>query len=280
MGNDENAVIPHTPLTKDMLAVFASPKLERMRQAGYVVGTGTKNNKRKQVTTKSKQFAFDIWIENIDLLAGSNKSTQKIFITAFEHLHLNHVKDGRIVFSLESLQRAGICKSVRAARRIFIDAMDVITSIKIKGGSKKARVYKMAWLFSGSGIHENQCYITLNPDIDYTVFTEFLLTLPRFYYRLPARSSALLFYVSYLARQKHTRIKVQSVSDFLGLPAPEETKDSKRDIIEPIQKAVEEINQHAQEFKLNLVYPSTNVREFLREGYIEIVGRFPSLKEG
>ena len=152
--------------------------------------------------------------------------------------------------------------------------------IEYEGGKKKERRNIKAALIAQRDISYTACHISLPPIIREN--TKYITILPEWNYRLSENGFMLLDYIYFLARQNAEKIKkehiftisLEAIRVRLGLPTPEKAgKDPKRLILEPIEKAIEDIEDQRDgtDIKITPAYNPDykNIHEYL-QGYIEI----------
>ena len=152
--------------------------------------------------------------------------------------------------------------------------------IEYEGGKKKERRNIKAALIAQRDISYTACHISLPPIIREN--TKYITILPEWNYRLSENGFMLLDYIYFLARQNTEKIKkehrftisLEAIRVRLGLPTPKKAgKDPKRLILEPIEKAIEDIEDQRDgtDIKITPVYNPDykNIHEYL-QGYIEI----------
>lgn len=237
---------------------------------------------------------IDIGISDIEKLAGNNKSTKKIFTLALSKINSQALNNGvltrdYVTFPLEELVNKGIYKTSKTARKGFSDAMDALTSMKIKGtvsnGKETSSIKALEVLFTGAWIKGNQCFIRLNAALGWNFIAQYFTFLPDYYYGLTNRAADLLFYIFYLARQNTDGIKSKGkfTISFRALQArlnlPDETglNNPQRDIKDAIENAIDEIEEaHSRAFNntefalLPVCSPTGPIKEYLDNGYLEI----------
>lgn len=152
--------------------------------------------------------------------------------------------------------------------------------IEYEGGKKKEKRNIKASLIAQRDISYTGCTISLPPIIREN--TRYITILPDWNYRLSENGFMLLDYIYFLARQNAENIKknhtftisLEAVRVRLGLPTPERAgKDPKRLIIDPIEKAIEDIEDHRNgtDIKITPMYNPDykNIHEYLK-GYLQI----------
>lgn len=152
--------------------------------------------------------------------------------------------------------------------------------IDYEGGKKKEKRNIKAALIAQRDISYTACAVSLPPIIREN--TRYITILPDWNYRLSENGFMLLDYIYFLARQNAENIKkdhtftisLEAVRVRLGLPTPERAgKDPKRLIIDPIEKAIEDIEDHRNgtDIKITPMYNPDykNIHEYLK-GYLQI----------
>jgi len=251
--------------------------------------------KQRQVILKSQKASVTIELADIDKLTGSNKPAKKLFVLALIKANEQAIHDGVLTkdyvsFPLQELVEIGFYKSLRSARTGFNAGADTLTSLKIKGHIQRTKkrgstIDALEVLFTGAKIDKNQCYLRLNYAIDWSFIAQYFTILPRYYFRLPNRASDLLYYIFFLARQ-HTRdieergyftISFRAIQQRLQLPSEVGSPNPQRDIKQPIETAIEELEtEHSRlygntEFSLLPVCDDTApIADYLNNGYLKV----------
>lgn len=253
------------------------------------------SGKRRQISLKSQKASVTIELADIDKLTGSNKPAKKLFVLALIKANEQAIHDGQLTknyvsFPLQELIDTGFYSTPQSARKGFNAGMDTLTSLKIKGHiqqtkKKGSSIDTLEVLFTGARIERGQCTIFFNERISWSFIAQYFTILPRYYFRLPTRASDLLYYIFYLARQ-HTRdieergyftIGFRAIQHRLQLPSETATKNPQRDIKDPIDEAIWQIEDgHSglygnMEFSLLPVYDdAATISEFLENGYLKV----------
>lgn len=253
------------------------------------------SGKRRQISLKSQKASVTIELADIDKLTGSNKPAKKLFVLALIKANEQAIHDGQLTknyvsFPLQELIDTGFYSTPQSARKGFNAGMDTLTSLKIKGHiqqtkKKGSSIDTLEVLFTGARIERGQCTIFFNERISWSFIAQYFTILPRYYFRLPNRASDLLYYIFYLARQ-HTRdieergyftIGFRAIQHRLQLPSETATKNPQRDIKDPIDEAIWQIEDgHSglygnMEFSLLPVYDdAATISEFLENGYLKV----------
>lgn len=253
------------------------------------------SGKRRQVSLKTQKASVTIELADIDKLTGSNKPAKKLFVLSLIKANEQAIFDGQLTkdyvsFPLQELVDIGFYKSLRSARTGFLSGADTLTSLKVKGHIQRNKktgstIDTLEVLFTGAKIDKNQCFIRLNYTIDWSFIAQYFTILPRYYFRLPNRASDLLYYIFYLARQ-HTRdieergyftIGFRAIQHRLQLPNEVGSPNPQRDIKQPIENAIEELEtEHSKlygntEFSLLPVCDDTApIADYLNNGYLKV----------
>lgn len=193
----------------------------------------------------------------------------------------------KTTFLLQELVDLGIYANKDSAYRGIKTITDKMMNMYIEGimieyeaGKKKERRNIKAALIAQRDISYTACHISLPPIIREN--TKYITILPEWNYRLSENGFMLLDYIYFLARQNTEKIKkehrftisLEAIRVRLGLPTPEKAgKDPKRLILEPIEKAIEDIEDQRDgtDIKITPAYNPDykNIHEYL-QGYIEI----------
>lgn len=188
---------------------------------------------------------------------------------------LQELVDLRIYANKDSAYR-GIKTITDKMMNMYIEGI----MIEYEAGKKKERRNIKAALIAQRDISYTACHISLPPIIREN--TKYITILPEWNYRLSENGFMLLDYIYFLARQNTEKIKkehrftisLEAIRVHLGLPTPEKAgKDPKRLILEPIEKAIEDIEDQRDgtDIKITPAYNPDykNIHEYL-QGYIEI----------
>lgn len=259
------------------------------------------NGQRRQVNLKNKTETVTIELADINKLTGHNRPAKKLFVLALimaneQALHNGELTREYVSFPLQELVDIGFYKSLKTARAGFLAGADTLTSLKVKGhyqyGKKKNDANDaLRVLFPDAQIVKGQCSIYLNPRINWGFIATYFTKLPRYYFRLSNRGSDLLYYIFYMARQKTTEIKergyftigFRAIQYRLQLPSEVNNTNPYRTIREPIESAIEEIEEaHASHFEnmdfglLPVFDDTAPIADYLDRGYlrVELKGEF------
>lgn len=236
---------------------------------------------RRQVVSSGNGEKITVEIDDINKLAGSSKTAKKLYVFAFIEANKQALANGELIktqvsFPIQSLVDIGFYKQVQSARRGFKQGLDVLTSVKVKGTSKRGKetlasntassAYRLEVMFTGGGIKGNECTIELNPNLNWKFLASFFTVLPSWYFALPNKASDLLYHIFYLARQNAEKleskgyfdISFKSIQQRLSLPSEVNNTDPMRTIKEPILQAIDDIEE---EYHLYNTSNKINVKE-------------------
>ena len=289
--------VPTSPAADTVLKVMGTgtnlPKLKTNRklinhaQAIEILQSGNK----RQVIVSSNASTVTLEISDIDKLVGSNKPAKKMFIYSLIKMNEQAYSGGvlrrnYIQFPLQELRDIGYYSCMRSARKGFNDAMDILTSLKVKGtlqvGKKKSIVQSaIEVLFTGANIKKGTCTIFLNERINWSFIAQFYTIIPRYAFQLPNRAFDLLFYIFYVARQRvkeigergYFTIGIRTIQERLNLPNENQTKNPDRDIKQAIDDAITEIEKlnANREFNITPIYNiNAPIAYYLSNSYLKI----------
>lgn len=233
----------------------------------------------------------------LDLGGKISRPTKNIALYIFHKLGLQNIttnlfEDLSIEFPLSDLVDVGMYKENKNARAGFNKAKDELTSFKLKAlvrvenskDLKKVTDSDTTVMFIKGGISRGTCYIVLNKYINWNQFAlQTFALIPKTYWSLPANAQDLFYNIFSRARQKKRGIKDNSIcfnmsfryiQEILNLPEETATKNPKRNIIEPILKAVEDCQTREDAQKENFILEpiynrNGNIKDFL-DGYLQI----------
>lgn len=289
--------VPTSPATDTILKVMGtSSNLAKLPAKGKNVNHHQKievlqNGRKRQVIVNSEVSTVTLEISDIDKLVGSNKPAKKMFIFSLIKMNEQAFSGGMlrrnyIQFPLQQLIDIGYYSRPQSARKGFNDAMDILTSLKVKGALKKGKKKNIEQstievLFTGANIKNGTCTIFLNERINWAFVATFYTIIPKYYFSLPNRASDLLYYIFYLARQRVKEIEnrgyftigLRAVQERLNLPKETETKNPDRDIKQSIEEAVTAIEEASKdiEFTITPIYNMGDpIANYLSNGYLKI----------
>lgn len=253
------------------------------------------DGKRRQVELKTGKASLIIELADIDKLTGSNKPAKKLFVLALikaneQAIHGGQLTKDYVSFPLQELIDTGFYSTPQSARKGFNAGMDTLTSLKIKGHIRQTKKRESAQdalevLFTGARIERGQCTIFFNDRINWGFIAQYFTILPRYYFKLPNRASDLLYYIFYLARQRTKEIEergyftigFRAIQSRLQLPSEVGNPNPQRDIKQPIEDAIEQLEtEHSKlygntEFSLYPVGEDTApIAEYLDNGYLKV----------
>ena len=282
-----NTVLEVMSTGKDIPQLKTRKKLVNHGQEIEVLQSGNK----RQITVSSNTSTVTLEISDIDKLVGSNKPAKKMFIYSLIKMNEQAYSGGvlrrnYIQFPLQELIDIGYYSCMRSARKGFNNAMDILTSLKVKGmlqlGKKKSIVQSaIEVLFTGANIKKGTCTIYLNERINWSFIAQFYTIIPRYAFKLPNRSFDLLFYIFYIARQRikeisergYFTIGMRAIQERLNLPNEHQTKNPDRDIKQAIDEAITEIEKHneSNDFTITPIYDlKAPIANYLSNGYLKI----------
>lgn len=289
--------VPTSPATDTILKVMGTgTDLTQLSDRGKAVNHSQKievldSGKKRQVIVSSNASTVTLELSDIDKLVGSNKPAKKMFIYSLIKMNEQAYSDGvlrrnYIQFPLQELIDIGYYTRPQSARKGFNNAMDILTSLKIKGtlqkGKKKAVDQSaIEVLFTGANINKGTCTIFLNERINWAFVAAFYTILPKYYFSLPNRAGDLLYYIFTLARQRlkdiekkgYFTISMRAVHERLNLPSEVNNKDPQRTIKQPIEEAITAIEEASKdiEFTITPFYDmKAPIANYLSNGYLKI----------
>ena len=267
--------------------------------------TVRESGQKRQIISKGNNTETIIEIGDIEKLLGSNKAAKKMFPyllikmneQSFDYKsgNLHHDEVG---FSLQELVDIGFYSSTRAARRGFLAAMDIITSLKLKAVVKRgkksfttapadAEGEGILVMFTGAAVANNYCKVMLNYKVNWQPLFQYFTILPKFAFQLGNRPFDLLYTIFYLARQNSKQIRekgyftirFRTLQQRLELPDEVTSPNPARDIRQPIEEAISTIEKQLAteqltgepELTIVPVYdPRATIRYYLENGYLKI----------
>lgn len=297
--------VPEGPVSNMILETLgAGAKLETLPESkrrvsrAQTIEIQTKG-KARRITVKTGKESITVEYSDLDAIAGSNKTAKKMFVFALmkaneQALHNGQLTRDYITFPLQELIDIELYSTPQSARRGFNAGTDVLTSIKIKGHTRKYATKKGAGkeasvdanevLFTGARIVNGQCFIFLNDRIDWRFIAQYFTILPRYCFKLGNKSFDLLYYIFFLARQNTREIRERGyfTISFRAIQArlqlPTDTKNPLRDIKDRIDDALTDIElQHRDiykndEFQIEPVYDeNAPISDFLDRGYLKVI---------
>lgn len=290
------SAIPNAAAVHFLLRVLNNLKNDRTPQP-------SKNNRHEQITTSvskgsaifTRESGGTVTTVKIKQAADIMRKTGKTFakVLAFTLQEMNRQNFPReLEINLQDLVRPGAYSSKSNAKRAVIDFFDQQLNIEIGGKVKKGKrtiteeggVMFYHWKATTPG----HIVFSINPKFNWEFVASFFSVLPEFTFSLPGNAFLLAWYIFFLARQNADAIRekgtftvgLESVREYLGLPDPAQVKNRKyrQYIIEPIEEAIEAIEEKLQtvpeaQGQAFTITPygteTTNISDFLH-GYLEI----------
>lgn len=243
---------------------------------------------------KNNDTYIEVTINHADeYLKKSGKTTEKILIYVLQAMAMQYYP-AKVRLYLKDLVDAGLYSTPTNAKRGVIEFFEQQKLITLKGTVKKNKQTveeQGGILFYNYHFHRGKGVIDLqmNENFNIDFIANYVSSFPRFAYSLKNNNAfSLVWYIFYIARQRTReikengtfRIKLDTIRENLGLPAVENVRNRKyrQYIIEPIEKAIEDIEDELQrtpeaqdrKFTITPIIPDTsNIREWLN-GSIEI----------
>ena len=272
-------------------------------KGGRLVQQSTRNRHEEIVTQKkgdslrfirtNKQNGNTLIVEvshALKHLSKTNKTFAKMFLFTLQKMTAQNFPL-EVGFSLQELVDLGMystqSNALRAFREFFTQQTDTTLTGTVKKGRKTVKE-DGGLLFYHYKLDEGYIRLFVNENFNMEFIANYFTVFPRFAYALSNNAFNLVRYIFFLARQNTKPIKekgtftisLDNVRENLGLPAPDEVKNRKykQYIIEPIEAAIEEIEETAQKapeakeygFTITPVGTDTsNIYKWL-EGYLEI----------
>lgn len=189
----------------------------------------------------------------------THKSLEKILYFIIQKANQAHFQN-KIEFSIQELVDLEIYSRIDHAKNLIKNVLNQMTKISVSGRfaiGTKEYYQGLRVLFTGYDIVKNCVIVHLNKDFDFEFIAPQFTLLPRFSYALNNKAFSLMGYIFYIARQRggdirkngYFTIKLDTIRERLCLPRIEEVQNSKyrEKIIEPIEKAIEEIEERAKD---------------------------------
>ena len=240
-----------------------------------------------------------------------NVATQKLFPffineTCKRCIHKGELYSETFTFKTSELVEVKMYQDIRSAKKALVNARKNLRKLSVgqtETKGKEVRAFAEGTIFPTVKLNENgECFVRINPDINWEMITDYWTILPSYYYSLSKKASSLLWYILIAARQSIRMDKIQTdstgkstytfVCTFRALqtaiPLPSENtvdKDGKpclikkanEDIKKPLKDIVEEIlKAHRATYRnrdigLTLkVDEALNIREWLDTGFLEV----------
>ena len=299
-SHPNNITIPTSPTTFAIMEVLTvGPELDSLPDKKKHITHGQKYEVMKKGPARRVIYkgAETVTLEITDIATLSKRSgpAKKLITRTLEKANEQAIYNGELTqdyvsFPLQDLVDDGQFTNIRSARRGFEDASRALSSFKGEKSGKDD--FTLEVFFTGARIKKGQCYLFLNPRIDWARVAKYFTEMPSYYYALPDKASDLLFYVFYIARQRTEDIKekgyftisLRSIQGQLNLPDEKDNKNPQRDIKDPIENAVEKIEEkHRETFndtslQFELLYgdglpipEGLAISEYLESGYLKVI---------
>lgn len=244
-------------------------------------------------TRKNKQNGSTVIVE-IDqadkYLSKTNKTFMKVLLFTLQKMTAQNFPL-EVGFSLQELVDLGMYSTTSNAGRAVKDffAQQKLTTLSgiVKKGKKTVKE-EGGVLFYHYRLNNGYVTLSVNENFNMEFIATYFTVFPRFAYALSNNAFSLVHYIFFLARQNTKAIKnkgtftisLKAVRENLGLPSVDEVNNRKykQYIIDPIEKAIEEIEDALQNvpeakeygFTITLYTEDTsNINKWL-EGYLEI----------
>ena len=223
-------------------------------------------------------------------LRKTNKTFTKILLFALQKMTAQN-NPLEVGFSLQELVDLGMYYDTSTARRAVKEFFSQQKLTTLSGTVKKGRKTvkeEGEILFYHYKINNGFVTLSVNENFNLDFIANYFTVFPRFAYALSNNAFSLVRYIFFLARQNTQAIKekgtftisLEAVRENLGLPSVEDVKNRKyrQFIIEPIEKAIEEVEEalltvpEAKEYGFTITPYGTdtsNIRVWL-QGYLEI----------
>lgn len=220
------------------------------------------NGDKRKVSYTAGQNTVTLQVDDFQKITGTNVQTKKLLIRILIRANEQAIHNGELTrnfveFPLREMVGRGQYKNLDTARQGFFSGMDVITSLKASGkvtkGKNVLQSGKLEVLYTGADVTNATCIVYLNERINWGVIAPFFTLLPDYYFELPGRAADLLEYIFYLARQKQNLRKIaeqgyftigyRAIQNKLNLPNEDTIRNTKRDIKDAIESAIEAIEE-------------------------------------
>ena len=262
------------------------------RNKAIVMHRGTGTTQQAKIELQRNEAVMTITYEIDKFLKNANESTQKIFYFLLcKMIHHYDAETGKlstntIEFRIDELIEVGIYKIQQSAYKGFDETMKALESIRVDyKNTVTRRGRKPAYSDFGGGHifarHDKKggtAFVVLGDSDQWELkknfsflFAQYTI-LPEYAFKLSQKSFNLLSYVYARARQNSDEIHFDTLIQKLNLLNPEETKNITRDIIEPIDKAITEIEDICDgKIKFELIIDeSLKLSEQIKKGYLKI----------
>jgi hypothetical protein len=242
-------------------------------------------------TNKQNGSTAIVEIDQADrYLSKTNKTFTKVLLFTLQKMTAQNFPL-EVGFSLQELVDLGMYSTTSNAGRAVKDffAQQKLTTLSgtIKKGRKTVKE-EGGVLFYHYRLENGFVKLSVNENFNMEFIANYFTIFPRFAYALSNNAFSLVRYIFFLARQNTQAIKdkgtftisLEAVRENLGLPSVEDVKNRKykQYIIDPIEKAIEEVEEalltvpEAKEYGFTITPYGTdtsNINEWLK-GYLEI----------
>lgn len=192
-------------------------------------------------------------------------------------------KNTRLIFRVRDIVDIGIYSTVKGAKYGIDSCLKYLTECRIRyklcDGEKKSAAPKRIPIVSNVEYHRGMYTVDFLPGISLSNLSSYLI-LPNEYFSLSHRSSVLLMYICYLARQNIRKIEKdgafcisnKAVSMRLNLPESDQNRNANKTVKGEIEKSADSINiSCGRYFNVTVVSgPLNTVRDFVDHGYLRI----------
>lgn len=270
--------MPTSPLTFLFARVLnagpAGPKPSKVNRHERIEILFNSDQNATQYTRKNKGQEYTVTVYDPEnTLKGGGKALGKLFFYMLQCWEAAGY--GReFTFPLQSLVDLGMYQSIDAARRAvktfmgrqaLIQLSQMITTGR---GKERKKTNTGGVVFYNYSTANNDVTISVNDKMPMTLLANFFTMFPMFAYGLSTNAFWIVHYIMYLARQNGASleankgrftISLESVRQYLELPAPDEVKNYKYNekIREPIEAAIEEIEEAMRTGKHDFMFTIT-----------------------
>lgn len=282
-------LIPQGPGTNAFKVITTSmiAGIEQINKKGSVFTIRDRFDNTMVIEYKSNKsnYIFSIRNENFEKIAKtSNRQSANIrkmfnfLLTKANEQNFNNL----VEFDLQELIDRGIYNSKDTAYRGAKDCIDSLMAFEVEGTTRRGKkeiANKKSYVFVSRDITYNNCTVQTMPGM-LEGLTGYYSYLPRWAYRLKSKPFLLLDYIYSMARQNtnrllkegHFNISLRAVNTELGQPGPDDTHRHTESIIDPILKAIEEVEENSlNDLKITPIFDHDykNAYSFLK-GYLQI----------
>lgn len=244
-----------------------------------------------QFIRESKENQVIVEINQADTyLSKTNKTFTKVLLFTLQKMTAQHFPL-EVGFPLQEMVDLGMYSNINNARRAVKNFFTQQAQTTLKGTVKKGKKTikeEGGILFYHYSQQNGYFKLSVNPHFNMEFVANCFSVFPRFAYALSNNAFSLVRYIFFIARQNTRNIKekgrftisLDAVRANIGLPAVDEVKNRKykQYIIDPIEKAIEEIEEalrtvpEAKEYGFTITPYGTdtnNINKWL-DGYLEI----------